>query len=828
MRLLFWVDDGSPLEKPVSASQPLVIGRELFSDHELEHFPALRGISRQHARISYHGYQWLIEDLNSTNGTRVSGEQLTPGNQASVAIGGTFFIGQIKVSLVEAAETSKPNSGSTNAPNAATPELAKLKLQGNLVVGRDPSCDWVISSPVVSRRHAEFTWQGDQAYVADLGSTNGTYVNGVQITAKTAIKPDDEVSLGHEVIYLFGVPLKEIPGLVIEGMGKTFAKGQIGLHPINLVVKKGEMVGVMGPSGCGKSTFLKALVGEAPATSGRILLKGHDFMANYDRLKTLIGYVPQDDILHKDLTVYQSLYFTARLRLPDPDEALIKERIQLVLERLKVLEVQHKKIKELSGGQRKRVCIASELLTDPEFLFLDEPTSPLDPQTIVEFMQILQGLSAAGTTIIMVTHKPDDLIYLQKVLFLARGGKGVFYGDATEVKNYFSVANFPDIYLKVEQDGATWVNKFAQTQQGEGTAEGGDQIRQMRAGIFRQIFWLTRRNFRIALNDPASLMVPLLGPPAIAFVFATLYPEVTLQVLFLMSVTAIFFGLFGTSGEIVKELSIYIRERMFNLRIGPYIASKLVVLILFSVIQAVLTTLVIQFKFDASGADIPLHKAPELMLWMSVTFFASGVLGLFLSSLFSKPEKVNLWVPYVVLLQIILSGVMTKIRTEGGQAASSLMFSRWSTEVMSRVQDTVGYDRSLMDHILETTTPPMPTMPSNTQQPSTTTLPDSLSMSQRDTTQTQPEATSTSITVVEQTKDVKESKDSTKKEKAHFIKQGAPDLLVQNFPDSYRNRELAYFGKYAHTKRLNAFMLFFLTALFLGGTWWNLKRKDRG
>ena len=204
----------------------------------------------------------------------------------------------------------------------------------------------------------------------------------------------------------------------------------------------------MGPSGCGKSTLLKTLNGDAPATSGKVFLFNLELISNYNYLKTQIGYVPQDDIVHKELRVYECLYYTAKLRLDNVSDIEINQKIDQILKELNIYEIKNNLVGEISGGQRKRVSIAVELLTDPLLLFLDEPTSPLDPQTVEDFLDILKRLADKGTTVIMVTHKPEDLAYMDEVIFMAEGGNLVYYGDTNRFKEYFEVENAVSVFPK--------------------------------------------------------------------------------------------------------------------------------------------------------------------------------------------------------------------------------------------------------------------------------------------------------------------------------------------------------------------------------------------
>ena len=203
------------------------------------------------------------------------------------------------------------------------------------------------------------------------------------------------------------------------GIEKTYSNGVKGLKKMDLSIPSKSLLAIMGPSGCGKSTLLKALNGDTPPTKGKVFLFNLELSTNWQYLKTQIGYVPQDDIVHRQLTVEQCLYYTAKLRLDNISDRYIDKKIDQVLADLNILEKKKNLISNLSGGQRKRVSIAVELMTDPLIMFLDEPTSPLDPQTIEDFLEILKKLSDRGTTVIMVTHKPEDLDYMDEVIFMA-------------------------------------------------------------------------------------------------------------------------------------------------------------------------------------------------------------------------------------------------------------------------------------------------------------------------------------------------------------------------------------------------------------------------
>ncbi|MEM7391402.1 MAG: ATP-binding cassette domain-containing protein, partial [Verrucomicrobiota bacterium] len=255
----------------------------------------------------------------------------------------------------------------------------QLKNRDDVVIGRSTrGADYVIQHPMVSGRHAVIRKVGpDQYTIQDLQSLNGTYVNGKRLSNRpTPIQVNDQIFVGSFLIPFRGKAkdLRDEAAIQTLGLEKKYPNGYTGLHPVNLEIPAKSLLAIMGPSGCGKSTLLKCLNGDSPATSGRVFIHGLDLVDHYEYLKHRIGYVPQDDIVHRELTVEKSLYFAAKLRLDRPRKAVVKQKIDKVLKELHIEHIRKQRISRISGGQRKRVCIAVELLTDPLILFLDEPT----------------------------------------------------------------------------------------------------------------------------------------------------------------------------------------------------------------------------------------------------------------------------------------------------------------------------------------------------------------------------------------------------------------------------------------------------------------------
>ena len=380
----------------------VVIGRSASSQICLNN----NVVSSQHAPLIFDANGNLhIIDLNSSNGTYINDRRIEPGVPYQVrSTDKLHFSGSAGVELVfnpDSYEMSKVQR-STSAKNtgdknfSTTNILEKFNGKRLLTVGRNPDCDVYLGHDSISRNHATIEKKGPNEFVlTDLGSLNGTYVNGRRVNGNMKVSQNDTIIIGRFQLSLAGKvkDLTQEVAIRTERIIKQFDNGKIGLHECSFEIPSKTMLAVMGPSGCGKSTLLKALNGDAPPSSGRVYISGLELNENYDYLKTQIGYVPQDDIVHRELTVEQSLYYAAKLRLEHSDSTFIKQKIEQVLKDLNIEHIRHNLVGKISGGRRKRVSIAVEILTDPLILFLDEPTSPLDPQTIEEFLEILRNLS---------------------------------------------------------------------------------------------------------------------------------------------------------------------------------------------------------------------------------------------------------------------------------------------------------------------------------------------------------------------------------------------------------------------------------------------------
>ena len=465
-----------------------MIGREADCD-VVVHEP---GASRHHAVLQREGDTWVVVDTSS-NGTFVRGQRITrlavPMSPLSLHLGGPAGEAVV-VSLVQAA-APPPYQPAPEAPasewwrNLPPPQLPAAaapadawqpqqvvppgQLQHNysvvlpqqvaagrvLTIGREQGNDVVLDDALVSRRHAELHPGGPNqlAVLRDLGSFNGSFVNGHRVQGSVQLAVGAEVIIGNQTFRWDGTQLLASATtheftLYADGLTALLPGGKPLLQNASFQLQPSSLTAVIGPSGAGKTTLLNALTGLRPATHGRVIWQGHDLYAHYDQLRFQIGLVPQQDIQHPQLKVRQALRFAARLRLP-PDTTRQEQdnRVQQVAEQLQLTARLDNRIgTQLSGGQKKRVSIATELLTAPPLLFLDEPTSGLDPGLDLEVMKQLRGLADGGRVVMVVTHSVLALDTCHNVMVMAPGGRIAYFGPPSGVLAHFGCASYPEVF----------------------------------------------------------------------------------------------------------------------------------------------------------------------------------------------------------------------------------------------------------------------------------------------------------------------------------------------------------------------------------------------
>jgi ABC-type multidrug transport system ATPase subunit/pSer/pThr/pTyr-binding forkhead associated (FHA) protein len=718
-------------------------------------------VSRRHAEIRKSGEQFAVTDLKSFNGTLVNGQRIAGavalygGDQIQLGVGGPVVrvvdpahpspagqaaapgaqapampqpipsaFGQI-AAMAKRGETillSSPTGSlrPTTPPAGTQPNLLARRSfdeQAQFTVGRAPDNDIRLDGLQISNRHARFMRADGSISVEDAGSTNGVYVNGERISGKREVKPSDVIQIGPFVLQADakqGVAVYDTRSktrIDAINIAKVVANRSGGgkiklLDDVGLTIQPNEFVGLLGPSGAGKSTLMDSMNGMRPASSGHVLINNLDLYRHLDSLKQSIGYVPQDDIIHRELTVYRTLYYVARLRLSR--DVSTKEIDQIVNEVMDVTGLSERRdvpVGQLSGGQRKRVSIAVELITKPSVIFLDEPTSGLDPATEEKIMKLFRQIAESGRTVVLTTHAMENVKLFDKIVVLMRG-KLVFYGAPQEALAHVKAESFKDLYDKLEapvdqqiaamatlpvnaakaqqqafkqrreqiseEVAEDWKRKFQATEQyrrnvveplsglpRDGRAAAPPKRHMSIVDTVRQWGTLTRRYLEVLARDKFNLLILFGQAPIIAFLTYLVVGAKSPRDFpyFMLALVSIWFGTSVASREIIRERAVYTRERMVNLRLFPYVASKLFVLSLIVLVQCLMLYCSLKFLHYVGLMNLPGWALPQLFVIM-LTALVGIALGLFVSAMVKTSEMATSLVPLILIPQILFCGLV--------------------------------------------------------------------------------------------------------------------------------------------------------------------------
>ncbi|MFD3542723.1 FHA domain-containing protein [Streptomyces sp. NPDC058662] len=593
----------------------------------------------------------------------------------------------------------------------------QLSLGHVMRIGRALENELVVSDLQVSRHHAEFrSMPGGRFEIHDLGSHNGTYVNG-QPLAKSGtalLGPNDIVSVGHSTFRIVGDRLEEFVdtgevSFSARHLTVTVDGGKQILKDVTFGVPEKSLIGVIGPSGSGKSTLLKALTGYRPADQGDVLYDNRNLYKQFAELRQRIGLVPQDDILHKELTVRTALKYAAKLRFPgDTAESERAARVNEVLRELKLDIHKDKKITALSGGQRKRVSVALELLTKPSLIFLDEPTSGLDPGMDRDVMQLLRGLADDGRTVLVVTHSVAELAICDKLLVMAPGGSVAYFGPPDEALNFFGYTTWADVFSAFENYREyDWAGRWKGSQHYQLYAADIDAVapqsvamppaQQMRPpkpqGWGSQLFTLMRRYVSVIASDRGFLGLMLILPAVLGVVstvipatFGLAPPTPPSQfngdagtIMLILAVGMCFSGAANSVRELIKERVIYERERATGLSRSAYLMSKVIVLGVITAIQGVIICGIGFFPRDLPEEGLLMPPAVELCLSVIALGFTSMMFGLVISSLVKTSEKTMPLLVMFAIVQVVFTGILFQVYDSPGlEQFAWLMPSRWA------------------------------------------------------------------------------------------------------------------------------------------------------
>jgi len=649
-------------------------------------------VSGEHGRFVNKGGAWVIEDKAAYKGTpSTNGIIYNNASIISRMVGdGDFIRIDDNVQTVADGVLFVFSSADSNNKWYNLP----LNTKPYYTIGRDQGCDVVLPHVSVSKNHARITREAGGYFITDCGSANGIIVNNRRVVGKVRLQEKDVINITNSKLifsagvlyyccYRSGISVDATGIVVKRGKGR---KAFITSNHVSLGVKPGELVAIIGGNGAGKSTILNCMCGYLPPTEGQVYINGVNLYQNFDFLKKLIGYVPQQDIVYDNLTLHDMLMYTAKLRLPkDTSKAEMEAAINRAIEMVELTEKKNSFIKALSGGQRKRASIAVELLSDPNLLFLDEPSSGLDPGTERNLMQSLRKMADNGKTVILVTHSTLQLKMCDKIVFMGKGGNLCFYGSHDEALGFFGVTDIVDVYNMITDNSKLWSKTFEATRERPGkireTAAPGAKKKE---SVGKQLAVISMRYLKLVTNDRQRLLLLLIQAPLLAFLISVVADgnqyktfSTTQSLLFALSCSAFWVGMLNAIQEICKERTILRREYMTGLSLTAYITSKIIVLGALCCLQSLMIVGVFSSTVGLPEEGIIGSPFMELFISTALTAIAATAMGLFVSSLFSNPDRAMTVAPILLMPQILFSGVIFQLEGSS-QILSDLAVCRWS------------------------------------------------------------------------------------------------------------------------------------------------------
>lgn len=668
----------------VKKSSRAVIGREAHLEVPLRH----PRVSRTHAEVLWDDSVWVIRDLQSANGTFVDGvriEEATMSASHEVQFGGKNGP-RIWVTVTSDAQSGTNTTTAQRKPptsgekHGSTPSSTHIPLPLRLLIGRHAENDVLVSDSTVSDYEASIN-QGPNGRheLVVTGKSKSSTVNGEPISKRSRLTPGDIVSVGSWSMRYTGnalEPLDASGGVTFTARElSVYAGDKVLLENVSFQLRPRTVTAIVGPSGAGKSTLLNALTGRKPANTGEVHIGGVNLYDHYDELKKQIGLVPQADLLHTTLTTGTALDFAAALRFPNKTSRLEREsRIDEVLEVLSLSEQRDTRIDRLSGGQRKRASVALELLTEPELLFLDEPTSGLDPGLDRQLMNQLRELANGGRTIVVVTHSVANLDVCDEVMVLGPGGRLAYHGSPHAVLSHFNAKDWAEVFNSLATGEFPRTLASATPDPGLGSEPKEELQTSGSQTWFGSLWFLSLRYLRVIGSDRYFLALLLILPFVLAAVGLSVGADYGLaegpsatgglnlqarSLLLVIILGASFIGLSSSIQELVKERTIYERERSIGLSAGAYLTSKMIVL---GAVVSVQSSIFISLTL--SGRDVPSEgllfdsARAEILLTGVALSLVSMCAGLLISGLVNSSEVTMPALVLTTMAQVVLSGAV--------------------------------------------------------------------------------------------------------------------------------------------------------------------------
>lgn len=673
-----------------------LVGRSKRADIK---FTADLQCSREHFEILTDAGRFQIVPISPNNPVYVNGQAV--GNTIDLQNGDHLKFGNQDLILVVEEPGYDSRSASTSEKYHATippHDEVEMRIQDKdqeIILGRaEGRASFVLDHPLVSRRHAVFQGGAD-AYIRDLGSTNGTFVNGERIGRQKTLVSGDRVDIGPYSFSFDGAGLVRLRnpgnmelaahGVCLDVMGPDKSPLRI-LHDASLTLDPHEFVCIVGPSGSGKSTLMKILSGRVVPSSGMVRLGDLNLHQNFESLKQDIAFVPQYDVLHETLSLERALNYTAILRLPqDSSPEYRRQLIQETLEDVNLSDLRHSRLITLSGGQKKRASLASEMLSQPGLTFLDEVTSGLDEATDREIMRTLKSKAESGTTIVCVTHTMANVMdFCDRLVVMANGGYVAFNGTPMEALDYFEVDQLGQIYDRLNpQSGEAWRNKSSDVSQPppeqSAPSQPRRQILRTIASTARQLAVLVCRDTEIAITDRRGLSMAAIQSLVIGGVIGYAFsdfgaefqiPQSQSTLFLLLGLCSLWLGCNLSSQEIVKGWNIFEREYDVNLSPLAFVLSKALIATAYTSLQFVILFFLVYLLAD----DIP-GPSGEQLGFLLLGCLVGCCLGLLLSGIARTTDQASLIVPLTLIPQLVFSGVLISVLPKAAEYLSEISIS---------------------------------------------------------------------------------------------------------------------------------------------------------
>lgn len=717
-------------QRTFAPGQDVVVGRHVRADVRLPHL----GVSRAHMVLRYLDGRWVAIDNESMNGVYVGGQRvrsvdIRPGQTINVGnANGPVLAFDLEAPVGPAPDNLQRPAGGpavenrteiVKRPNAVSRVLrpgAPAAPPGATLIGSAPDNDIIIHDVLVSGHHAFLVLVPQGVQITDANSTNGTYVNGQRVK-EAILHNGDVVTIGNsDMVFANGTlarrtePAAETGGLKVNSVSLTVDGNHTLLDRISFSAGPGKLTALIGPSGSGKSTLLKVIEGGVRPTGGTVSFEQHDVHNAYASMRTRIGMVPQDDVVHPQLTVTEALGYAAELRMsPDATKAARQQVIAQVLEELEMTKHAETRVDKLSGGQRKRASVALELLTSPSLLILDEPTTGLDPVLDQQVMFMLRSLADAGRVVVVVTHSLTFLDVCDQVVMLAPGGKTAYCGPPSGIEAAMGTKDWADIFERVAADPDGSQQRFfaaagraAEAPPQVVANEPAAQGKTLRTGVWRQLSTMARRQIRLIRSDRGYFIFLCLLPFLVALLPITAQgdsgfekpppdsttPNVAITVIVFMNLGAFFMGTALTVRELVGERPIFLREQAAGLSTSAYLAAKVAVFSAAAVIQsAVLVAIVVIVKGAPPSASMLGNGTFELFVGVAATCVASAMLGLLVSSMAQTSNQVLPLTVVTLMVQVVLAGGFIPVTGRSLDIPSWFVPSRWGLAATASTVD---------------------------------------------------------------------------------------------------------------------------------------------